>query len=379
VAEKVLITGGAGFIGSHLADTLLAEGHEVTLYDNLHPQVHGVERSPPEYLNRKVELVRGDVRDLESLGQVLQSKSVVYHFAAYTGVGQSMYRIQEYQDVNVTGTAALLELLSQRSAPKPKLILASSRAVYGEGAYHCAGCGLVHPEPRGVDQLRQGAWEVTCPICRQPLTPRPTPEELDPKPASVYAVGKYNQEQTALIVSQAYSFPLVILRFFNVYGPRQSLRNPYTGVLGTFITRLMMGKPVQIYEDGQESRDFVYISDIVEACLLAMNRSGVNGQIINVGSGQVLTIQEIAETVTTFFDGPQPIITGQYRVGDIRHCYADIARARKLLDYEPAVSFTEGVGWLVGSLAGQTWADLSRMAEEELEKRGLAPHLDRSI
>lgn len=377
MTDKVLITGGAGFIGSHLADSLLADGHQVSLFDNLHPQVHGTDQSLPEYLNPSVQVIRGDVRNPTTLGQALKGKNVVFHFAAYTGVGQSMYQIREYQDVNVTGTATLLEILSQQPEPKSKLIIASSRAVYGEGAYTCSECGFVHPAPRSVEQLRKEQWELTCPNCQRPLKPVPTPEELEPRPASIYALGKYNQEQTALIVGQAYDLPVVVLRFFNVYGPRQSLQNPYTGVLGTFITRQLLGKSIHIYEDGQESRDFVFVSDVVDACGKAMQRSEAIGQIINVGSGQSLTMQQVATTITNLLGGPEPIITGQFRVGDIRHCFADLNRAKRILKYEPKVSFNEGIGQLVESVIGQEWIDSSRIAEEELEKRGLAPPLDK--
>jgi dTDP-L-rhamnose 4-epimerase len=374
--KKILITGGAGFIGSHLADSLINQGYEVTLFDMLHPQVHGVERRLPDYLNPAAHLIQGDVRDANALAAALDGIEVVFHFAAYTGVGQSMYQISEYLDVNVQGTAALLELLSRPSSSVRKLIVASSRAVYGEGAYHCPRCGPVSPLPRTAEQLRAGRWELTCPCCGQTVQPIPTPETQTTDPRSIYAVSKLNQEQISLLIGEAYGLPVVVLRFFNVYGPRQSLKNPYTGVINTFITRSMNGLPPQVYEDGRESRDFVHVSDVCQACLLAMTNEAANGRIFNVGSGQSLSLLEVAQTIATHLGGPAPVITGQYRVGDIRHCDADLTHARQRLSYSPAVSFAAGITQLLNEVAGQVWADQSGKAEAELVARGLSarPH-----
>jgi dTDP-L-rhamnose 4-epimerase len=371
VAEKVLITGGAGFIGSHLADALLELGHKVTAFDNLHPQIHGARQQTPAYLNPDVEFIEGDIRDDEALQAALENKSVVFHLAAYTGVGQSMYQIQEYMDVNVQGTAGLLELLSQNVHQARKLILASSRAVYGEGACQCSHCGLVNSPPRSTAQLQEGSWEITCPRCYREVKPVATPESKTPDPRSIYAISKQTQEQICLLVGETYKLPVSVLRYFNVYGPRQSLRNPYTGVLNTFITRLLNGKPPQVYEDGRESRDFVHVKDVVQACLMAMTREEANGQIINVGSGQALSLLQAAQTVARIFGGPEPIITGQYRAGDIRHCHADLSRARQLLGYEPGVMFEDGMRELIDGLADQYWEDRSLVAEIELQKHGL--------
>lgn len=370
--HKVLITGGAGFIGSHLADLLISQGHEVTLFDLLHPQVHGPEQKPPDYLHPAARLIQGDVRDPAALQAALDGIDVVFHFAAYTGVGQSMYQISEYLDVNVQGTATLLEQLSRPSSSVRRLIIASSRAVYGEGAYHCANCGPVAPLPRTADQLRAGHWQVICPHCGQPIQPIPTPETKTADPRSIYAASKLNQEQISLIVGEAYNLPVVVLRFFNVYGPRQSLKNPYTGVINTFITRLVNGLPPQVYEDGRPSRDFVHVSDVCQACLLAMTSVTAAGQILNVGSGQPLSLLEVAQTIARHLNGPSPIITGQYRLGDIRHCHADLTRSRQQLGYTPQVPFDAGIAQLLEQLAGQEWADQSAQAEAELIARGLA-------
>jgi dTDP-L-rhamnose 4-epimerase len=283
-----------------------------------------------------------------------------------------MYQIGEYLDVNVQGTATLLERLSRPSSSVRKLIVASSRAVYGEGAYQCSSCGLVNPLPRTAEQLRAGRWEVPCPHCGQALQPIPTPETQTTDPRSIYAVSKLNQEQISLLIGEAYTLPVVVLRFFNVYGPRQSLKNPYTGVINAFITRLVNGLPPQVYEDGQESRDFVHVSDVCQACLLAMTSEAANGQVFNVGSGQPLSLLEVAQTVAAQFGGASPVITGQYRLGDIRHCYADLSRSRQLLGYSPQVPFEVGITQLLDQLAGQGWTDQSAQAEAELVARGLA-------
>jgi dTDP-L-rhamnose 4-epimerase len=372
MGEQVLITGGAGFIGSHLADSLIAEGHDVTILDILHPQVHGNKQAVPTYLNPNVVFIQADVRDRDMLKSALAHKTAVYHLAAYTGVGQSMYHISEYLDVNVQGTAVLMELLSQQTPKLNRFVLASSRAVYGEGAYHCSNCGVVHPKSRSLDQLRQSQWDVSCPNCGKVVTAIPTSENTVPDPHSIYAISKHNQEQICLLLGETYDIPVVVLRYFNVYGPRQSLSNPYTGVISTFVTRLMNGYGLQVYEDGTESRDFVHVKDIVQACLLALKKEEAVGQVINIGSGEILTLLEIAQIVTQKFNGPEPVITGQYRAGDIRHCYADLTQARNLLGYKPKIVFKEGVEDLIEGLGKQILVDYSAIAEAELIKHGLA-------
>lgn len=369
--ENVLITGGAGFIGSNLTDVLIALGHRVTILDTLHPQVHGPNQQVPDYFNQQAKLVRGDVRNADLLQETLAEQTIVFHFAAYTGVGQSMYQIQEYLDVNVQGTAVLLELLSQKKHQVRKLILASSRAIYGEGAYECTQCGPVYPKPRSLTQLREGQWEVVCPLCGSSLTAIPTPEEKPADPYSIYAISKQNQEQICQLIGETYHLPTVVLRYFNVYGPRQSMQNPYTGVINTFITRLLNGKAPEVYEDGLESRDFVHVQDVVQACVLAMTKETADGRIFNVGSGKQASLLQAAEILAALLDGPAPIVTGQFRAGDIRHCYADIRRAETFLGYHPQITFKKGLTDLLAAMVGQQWEDLSQVPLQELKERGL--------
>lgn len=368
----VLITGGAGFIGSHLTDALIQRGHQVTLLDVLDPQVHGAHRQPPPYLNPAAHLVVGDVRDFELVKRLLDEAQVIFHLAAFTGVGQSMYRIRDYLEVNVQGTAVLLEAIIQGPRRIEKLILASSRAIYGEGAYHCLACGLVTPAARSPERLAQGLWEVPCPRCGAQVSPIPTPETLPPQPGSMYAVSKLAQEQACMVAGQAYRLPVVVLRYFNVYGPRQSLRNPYTGVITTFINRLANGEAPEVYEDGLESRDFVHVADVTRANLLAMENEAAAGQVFNVGSGQRITLLEVAQAVSQALGGPQPQITGKYRVGDIRHCFADLTHIKKTLGFQPTITFAEGIPTLAQQAAAEVDQDLSAQAEAELQAHGLA-------
>ena len=366
---RILITGGAGFIGSHLADALLAQGHEVIALDNLDGQVHA---GPPAYLDPRVDLRVGDLRDLALVRSVLRDVEVVFHFAAMTGTSQSMYAIGEYSAANVQGTANLLQAIvdGQRVA---KLINASSRAVYGEGAYRDSQGRQVFPPTRSAEQLRRGEWAVVSQESGEPLTPIATPESKVPDPGSIYAVQKLAQEQMGRLVGDAYGVPVVNLRFFNVYGPRQSLQNPYMGVIGFFATQLVNNRPVRVYEDGGPTRDFVHVDDVVRACLLAMTSPAADGQTINIGSGRALSLLQMAEIMSGFFDAEPPVVTGQYRVGDVRHCYADLDRARALLGYAPLVTFEDGIAALLGDLRrrGARWADRSAEAAEALRRRRL--------
>ncbi|MGH2536599.1 MAG: NAD-dependent epimerase/dehydratase family protein [Candidatus Promineifilaceae bacterium] len=371
--KTVLITGGAGFIGSHLADALLAGGNPVRLLDNLHSQVHGPERRPPAYLNPAAELQHGDVRDPAAVSAALDGVGAVYHLAAYTGVGQSMYQIADYVAVNAQGTAVLLEQISQLAAPRPRLILTSSRAIYGEGAYECPVCGLVSPRPRALAQLRRGEWEPGCPNCGRPARPLPTPESQPASPGSIYAASKQTQELLVGLVGQSYDFPAVILRLFNVYGPRQALDNPYTGVINAFLSRLKAGKAPLVYEDGRESRDFVHVADVVQALVLALGvPAGALELPFNVGSGRALNMLAVAEMLSKLSGGPAPAVSGQYRAGDIRHCFADLGRSQALLGYQPQVDFESGLADLVSYLAAEDWDDRSDEAQRELRRRGLA-------
>ncbi len=371
--ERVLITGGAGFVGSHLADALLARGHRVIAFDNLEPQVHGT-TARPAYLSPEVELVRGDVRDTEVLAPLLRSVDVVFHFAALVGVAQSMYDIRRYSEVNALGAATLLQTLVDCRGTVRKLIVASSNTVYGEGAYQCPAHGRVFPGLRPEPQLAARRWEPRCPRCGDELTPLPTDEDKPRQPASVYAITKRDQEELFLNVGQAYGIPSVVLRFFNIYGARQALSNPYTGVANIFCARLLSGQAPLIFEDGHQTRDLVHVSDIVQGCLLAMERPEADYQVLNLGSGQAVRIGRIAELLAERLGWRGPLTTtNTFRVGDVRHCYADLSRSRALLGYRPRVSFEQGVDELIAWVSSQPrHEDRSAQAAAELAARGLA-------
>jgi len=368
---KVLITGGAGFIGSHLSEALVEAGHQVTVFDNLHPQTHAYSRFPA-YLTSNVDFIFGDVRNRDLLKQAVEHADVVYHLAALTGVGQSMYQVADYVDVNVGGTATLLDILVHESNHVRRLILASSRAIYGEGAYECKSCGAVPVVVRDTSLLAAGKWDPPCPCCGAALHPQPTSEKWQPHPSSVYATTKLSQEYLALSVGRAYGIEVVVLRYFNVYGPRQSLSNPYTGILSIFLNQLKTGEIVEVYEDGLESRDFVHVSDVVQANLLALNCDRASGEVINIGSGKPVSVLKVAEILGGLAGRPQAFyVSGRYRVGDIRHCFADIQKAEKLLRYAPCKSLAEGILDFVNWASHETAANQTRLAEDELTARNL--------
>jgi dTDP-L-rhamnose 4-epimerase len=368
--SRTLIIGGAGFIGSHLADALLERGDHVTLLDALDPQIHGPERKPPAYLAADARLVVGDVRNESVLGPLVAEADVVVHLAAHTGVGQSMYQPREYLEVNTVGTAALLEQIVQHRHDT-RVVVASSRAVYGEGAYRCPGCGPMSPTGRDPSSLALGEFELRCPNCQETLLAAPTHESEPARPQSVYALSKFDQEQLALLFARTYPIPVVALRYFNVYGPRQSLRNPYTGVVATFATRSLNGRPPEVYEDGRESRDFVHVADVVQATVAAIDSPDAPGNVFNVGHGTALTLHEVASLVATALGGPAPVVTGHYRLGDIRHSIANINSAARILGFVPKVDPQAGIAALAAALVGQPSEDLSRVAAEELAAHGL--------
>ncbi|MDZ7378993.1 MAG: NAD-dependent epimerase/dehydratase family protein [candidate division KSB1 bacterium] len=373
--RRVLVTGGAGFIGSHLVDALLERGYAVRVYDNLEPQVHGGLREEgkwPAYLSPEAERILGDIRDREALRRALRDVDVVVHLAARVGVGQSMYEIEPYVDVNVRGTAVLLDLLANERHRVRRLVVASSMSAYGEGQYECPRCGVVYPAGRSEEQLRARDWEVRCPHCGREVSPQPTPEEKPLSPASVYAVSKRDQEEMCLAVGRAYGLPTVALRLFNVYGPRQALSNPYTGVVAVFSSRLLNGNPPVVYEDGQQRRDFLHVSDAVQAFLLAMEETDAAYGALNVGSGRPITIREVAETLIAHLGSPlQPEVSGQYRAGDVRHCFPTIERLQAI-GYRPHVTFAEGIGETVEWVREQVAVDRFATAQQELERRRLA-------
>jgi len=368
--KKVLIIGGCGFVGSHTADALLQAGHRVTVYDNLSKQVHPT--GFPSYLSRDVEFVEGDVRDLGSLSKVVAGEDVIYHLAAAVGVGQSMYEISNYCSCNIQGTANLLQaILDTRSRPE-KLVVASSMSIYGEGRYSCTECGDVAPLPRTIEQLKRKQWELNCPNCNNVVEPVATSEEKPLQCTSVYALSKKAQEEMTLLFGQTYDIPTVALRYFNIYGPRQALSNPYTGVAAIFASRLLNGNAPVVFEDGRQMRDFVNIRDIVQANLLALSSSGGDGMALNVGSGKPVTISEVAGEIAQMLGAPmRATLPGVYRAGDIRHCFADISKTRQHLGFSPRVGFREGVSELVDWLESQQANDRTEEAMLQLTARGL--------
>ncbi|HEX9982618.1 MAG TPA: NAD-dependent epimerase/dehydratase family protein [Thermoanaerobaculia bacterium] len=370
MSRAVLITGGAGFIGSHLADALLQRGDRVRILDNLDPQVHGDDRRRPDYLDAEVELHTGDVRDPEAVAKALDGIDTVFHLAAKVGVGQSMYEVDTYTDVNNRGTAVLLEALIKK--PVERLVVASSMSIYGEGCYRDAEGNLTAGVERTLDQLKNRQWEVMD-SRGNVLTPIPTAENKQPALASVYALSKYDQEKLCLILGRAYNIPTVALRFFNVYGTRQALSNPYTGVLAIFASRLLNDKAPLINEDGLQRRDFVSVQDVVQACMLAADKApDVAGSVFNVGSGRNYSVLEVGRRLAEALGKDiAPEITGKYRVGDIRHCFADISLTRDLLGYEPKVQLEDSLVEIAHWLEGQIAVDRVQQAATELSARGL--------
>jgi dTDP-L-rhamnose 4-epimerase len=366
----VVITGGAGFIGSHLADELLRHGHTVRLLDNLDPQVHRTQQRPP-YLHPGAELVVGDVRDEPCTTRCLKGTDAVFHLAAKVGVGQSMYEFTTYSSVNDLGTATLLQAMI--ATPVRKLVVASSMSIYGEGLMSDAEGRRIETAERTAEDLRRGQWDPRDAVGK-PLRPLPTPEDKRPTLNSVYALGKFTQERMCLLAGRAHGIETTALRFFNVYGPRQALSNPYTGVLAIFASRLLNAKPPLVFEDGQQRRDFVHVRDVARACRLALETGNGAGQAINVGSGHSISIAEVAEKLIEALGLRQhirPHITGQFRIGDIRHCFADISRARQALGFEAQIDFDEGLRELVDWLAREPAVDLTEVALNELTSRGL--------
>jgi dTDP-L-rhamnose 4-epimerase len=370
MASRILITGGAGFIGSHLADALVSSGHSVRVLDDLNPQVHGPDRRRPPYLGEQVELIVEDVRDRAAATRALKDFDSVYHFASRVGVGQSMYALADYASVNSLGTAVLLEAMLECRVRR--LVVASSMSIYGEGLYVDPAGRPVSGVGRTVEQLRHGNWEPRGPGGER-LTPVATPESKPPALESVYALTKFDQERMCLMVGRAYDIDVVALRLFNTYGPRQALSNPYTGVLAIFASRLLNGNRPIVYEDGLQQRDFVHVGDVVRACVLALDSRAAVGQAINIGSGRPRTIRELAERAAVAVGKPNlgPEVTGSCRVGDVRHCFGDIGAARTLLGFEPRIGLDEGLHELASWLRGQVARDRVVEARAELETRGL--------
>lgn len=370
--SNVLVTGGAGFIGSHLVDKLILDGHDVTVLDNLEQQVHGDTGKLPEYFNSKATFINGDVRSKDDIKKAIKDCEIVFHDAAMVGVGQSMYQIHKYTDVNTLGTAALLEVILENKEQIKKLVVASSMSIYGEGEYYCKSCSKnVSPDFRSDDQMRQGDWEQKCPDCGDTVDPIGTTEKKPLESTSIYAINKKDQEEMCLSVGRAYKIPTVALRYFNVYGPRQSLSNPYTGVCAIFSSRIKNNNPAIIYEDGLQSRDFTSVHDIVQANVLAMNNDDMNYKSFNVGTGRQTSVLDVYNTLAKLYNVDiEAQVEDKFRAGDIRHCYADISRL-KACGYEPSVSLEDGMRELVEWGKKQESVDSVERANEELKQKGL--------
>jgi dTDP-L-rhamnose 4-epimerase len=368
---RILITGGAGFIGSHATDYLLERGHAVRILDALVPQVHGKAGLRPAYLDPRAEVMVGRVEDPLVVAQALEDVESVIHLASAVGVGQSMYQIRDYCITNVLGTATLLQSIVDRRLRLDSLVVASSMSVYGEGLYRRNDEGLVAPSLRSEAQMASGDWEVRD-VDGQPLKPTATSEDKPLIPTSVYAINKRDQEEMCLRVGAAYGIPTTALRFFNVYGSRQALSNPYTGVAAIFCARLLNDRPPLIFEDGLQRRDFVHVRDVARAIGLAAERP-VPYEAINIGSGDALSVTDIADILTRALGKKIEARTlGKYRQGDIRHCFADITKAKRLLGWEPSMTFRQGVPELVEWVQSQREAqDGIDSAWRELEERGL--------
>ncbi|WEK71700.1 MAG: GDP-mannose 4,6-dehydratase [Candidatus Chryseobacterium colombiense] len=364
--KNILITGGAGFIGSNIALKLIERGWNVTVLDNLSPQIHGdnPEITSPLYKSifDKVRFIKGSVTLIDDWMNAVKDQNAIIHLAAETGTGQSMYEIQKYTEVNIGGTARMLDILANTSHQVKKVIIASSRAIYGEGKYKCQEHGTVYPVERLDQDMAKGDFLCKCPICHQTVEILPTTEDSKIHPTSVYGITKQNQEQLVLAVCKSLKIAAVAYRYQNVYGPGQSLSNPYTGILSIFSTRIKNGNAINIFEDGKETRDFVFIDDVAEATILGLEKEEANGEVYNVGTGVATDVVMVAETLSKFYQQQVPIqISGNYRLGDIRHNFADISKIKKELGFEPQWSFEKGIE------AFTSWVNKQQIPEDKYE------------
>ncbi|MBH1981792.1 MAG: NAD-dependent epimerase/dehydratase family protein [Burkholderiales bacterium] len=374
---NILITGGAGFIGSNLALHLIGLGHEITVLDNLSPQIHGIDpaQSSPLYqsIKNQVRFVAGSVCDEAAWRQALTGQDAIVHLAAETGTGQSMYEIKRYVDVNIGGTGLMLDLLANGKYQVKKVVVASSRSIYGEGKYRSDALGIVYPGARKDEDMQAGRFEPLCPETGAPLTLLATDEESKIHPSSVYGITKQNQEQMVMTVCASLGIGATALRYQNVYGPGQSLSNPYTGILSIFSTRIKNGNGLSIFEDGKESRDFVFISDIVAATTLALTKAEADGEVFGIGAGVATDVLTVAQLLVQTYGVNVPVkVTGAYRLGDIRHNYADLSKAARLLGFKPEVSFEKGIKLFTEWVNLQAvQADAYDASITEMKQRGL--------
>lgn len=375
--KRILITGGAGFIGSHLSLKLLSIGYSVTVLDNLSKQIHGEspESDSPLYrlIKDRVNFIKGSVTKKSDWLRVIKDQDVIVHLAAETGTGQSMYNINKYVDVNISGTALMWDILTNSKHSIKKVVVASSRAIYGEGQYICPDHGVVYPLSRGEEYMKQGDFNVKCPVCMHNVDVQPTSENSLKHPTSVYGFTKQAQEELSMITGKSLNIPVVAFRYQNVYGPGQSLSNPYTGILSIFSTRIRNGNEISIFEDGLESRDFVYIDDVVDATIKGIQQDSANFESFNVGSGLLTNVLTVAQTLIDAINMPCNYkITGNYRLGDIRSNYADLEKINTLLGFSPKVSFTEGIRLFVEWVnSQQIMKDKYEKSIAELKSRGL--------
>lgn len=361
--KKILITGGAGFIGSNLSLKLIEKGYEVVVLDNLSPQIHGKSSPLYESIKNKVNFIKGTVLSYDDWKKALAEVDVVVHLAAETGTGQSMYEIEKYTDVNIKGTSIFLDILANEKHSIKKMIIASSRAIYGEGKYHCPKCGVVYPNERTDENMSKGDFAVKCPHCGVDAKLMATDEESKIHPSSIYGITKQVQEQMFMVMGKSLNIPAVAFRYQNVYGAGQSLSNPYTGILSIFSTRIKNGNDINIFEDGKESRDFVYVDDVVDATILGIEKDEANYEIFNVGLGEAIDVNTVANTLVKAYDSNSKItISGNYRLGDIKDNYADLTKINSKLGFEPKISFERGIEKFTD------WVEKQEVVEDKYEK-----------
>lgn len=368
--KNVLVTGGAGFIGSFLVDDLIKRKHYVRILDNLDNQVHGGKK--PEYINSKAEFIKGDIRDYKTFNRAIKGIDAVIHLAAAVGVAQSNYEIKRFTDVNIGGMANLLDLLVNTKHNVKKVIINSSMTGLGEGNYLCHKCGLVRPPLREEKQLLLEKWDLYCPKCRRKVYPTATDENALEFPNSIYALSKKTQQDMLMSIGKMYRIPVVALRCFNVYGPRQSLSNPYTGVTAIFLSRFKNNNPAFVYEDGMQTRDFVSVHDVVRALLAALKNKSADYNVINIGSGIPTPIKEIANILSDLLGKKDLVkVSGKFRKNDIRHCYADIRKAKKILGWKPKISLNQGFSELIEWSVSQKAVDKFDSSVKELKEKKL--------